>query len=135
MNTVLQLDDSFDKAFHVALILTGGVARAERAIANAIERSGLDLSAEALLVDTVRWAVRQREWRDELPLTIQPDLRALSLLSPDARNCFVVRILMGFDSETCSGVLDMPVDDVENALRRSLLELPSAVRFIRSGRR
>jgi DNA-directed RNA polymerase specialized sigma24 family protein len=128
---VLQLADMLDKAFPVALLLTGGVARAERAIESAIERSGPDSSTESLLVDTMRSAVHQNEWRDELPSTVPPELRALSLLSPDARNCFVVCILMGFDCEACSGNLGVPVEDVKNALHRSLLELPFAVQSVR----
>jgi hypothetical protein len=108
---VLQLADMLHKAFPVALLLTGGVARAEEAIESAIERSGPDSSTESLLVDTMRSAVHQNEWRDELPSTVPPELRALSLLSPAARNCFVVCILMGFDCEACSEILEIPLGD------------------------
>jgi hypothetical protein len=135
MSPVRQLGDMLDKAFSVALLLTGGVASAEKAIESAIERSGPDFSTEFLLVETVRSAVLQRKWRDELPPTVPPELRALSLLSPVVRNCFVLCILIGFDCGACSGILDVPVDDVENALHRSLLELPFAVQSVRRGRR
>jgi hypothetical protein len=120
-----------DKAFSVALLLTGGVASAEKAIENAIERSGSDFSAESLLVESVRSAVLQRKWRDELPSTVPVELRALSLLSPVVRNCFVLRILIGLDCGACSRILEVPVDDVKNALYRSLLELPFAVQVVR----
>jgi hypothetical protein len=85
-------------------------------------------------VETVRSAVLQRKWRDELPSTVPPELRALSLLSPVVHNCFVLCILIGFDCEACSGILEVPVDDVENALHRSVLELPFAVQSVRRGR-
>jgi len=134
MSPVRQLGDMLDKAFPVALLLTGGVAGAEKAIESAIEQAGPDFSAESLLVETARSAVLQRNWRDELPSTVPPELRALSLLSPVVRNCFVLRILIGFDCGACSGILGVPVDDVENALRRSLLELPFAVQSVRRGR-
>jgi DNA-directed RNA polymerase specialized sigma24 family protein len=134
MSAVLQLAEMLDKAFPVALLLTGGVASAERAVESAIEHSGPDSSTESFLVDTVRWAVRPGEWQDELPSTVPPELRALSLLSPAARNCFVVCILMGFDCEACSGILEVTLDDVKNAIHRSLLELPLAVQSVRRGR-
>ena len=135
MSPARQLGDMLDKAFPVALLLTGGVASAEQAIESAIERSGPDFSAESLLVETVYSAVLQRKWRYELPSTVPPELRALSLLSPVVRNCFVLCILIGFDCGACSGILEVSVDDVENALHRSLLELPFAVQSVRRGRR
>ena len=56
-------------------------------------------------------------------------------MSPLVLNRFVLRILIGFDCGACSWVLEVPVDDVENALHRSLLELPFAVQSVRRGRR
>jgi DNA-directed RNA polymerase specialized sigma24 family protein len=127
MSPVRQLGDMLDKAFPVALLLTGSVASAEKAIESAIERSEPDFSAESLVVETVRSAVLQRKWRGELQSTVPPELRALSLLSPMVRNCFILCILIGFDCGACSGILEVPVNDVENTLHRSLLELPYAV--------
>ena len=40
MSPVPHLGDMLDKAFSVALLLTGGVASAEKAIERAIERAG-----------------------------------------------------------------------------------------------
>jgi hypothetical protein len=113
MSLVRQLGDMLDKAFPIALLLTGGVASAEKAIESVIERSGPDCSAESFLAETVRSAVLQRKWRDELPPTVPPELRALSLLSPVARNCFVLCTLVGFDCGACSRILEVSVDDVE----------------------
>jgi len=135
MSLVRQFDDMLDKAFPIALLLTGGVASAEKAVESVIQRSGPDCSAESFLVETVRSAVLQGKWRDELPPTVPTELRALSLLSPVVRNCFVLCALVGFDSGACSRILEVCVDDVENALHRSFVELPFAVQTVRRGRR
>jgi DNA-directed RNA polymerase specialized sigma24 family protein len=135
MSLVRQFGGMLDKAFPVALLLTGGVASAEKAVESVIQRSGPDCSAESFLAETVRSAVLQGKWRDELPLTVPTELRALSLLSPMVRNCFVLCALVGFDCRACSRILEVSVDDVKNALHRSFVDLPFAVQTVRRGRR
>jgi DNA-directed RNA polymerase specialized sigma24 family protein len=134
MSARRQVGEALDEGFSAALLLTGSIGGAEQAVENAIDRLGPDLSAEALLAETARSALRQRKCQDDLPAILPLELQALSLLSPADRNCFILRVLMGFDREACSEILKLPQDDVEEALHRSLLDLPMAVESIRRRR-
>jgi hypothetical protein len=57
MSAWRQVGDALHEAFTAALLLTGIIGGAERAVENAIDGLGPDLSAGALLVETARSAV------------------------------------------------------------------------------
>jgi len=129
-----KIGEALHDAFLVALLLTGGTRGAERAVEEAINDLGPDLSADELLVKTALAAVNAHYAEDDFPATLPRELQSLSLLPPAHRNCFVLRMLMGFDRETCSEILGLSRVDVEEALHRSLLALPEAIESIQCGR-
>src|SRR5258708_3492044 len=100
-------------AFPAALLLTGSMHRAEQAVENAINASGPDFTAEALLAETVRSVMQLPKSQDETPLILPKELQALSLLPPKGRNCFVLRVLLGIGREACSEILELSGDEVD----------------------
>ncbi len=131
----MKTDETLREAFSAALVLTGAIEAAECAVTHAAASLGPDLTREALRIETARAAVQQRKnfpQPAELPSTIPLELRALSLLSPACRDCFVLRVLMGLDSQVCSGILALSRDGVEEALQQSLRDFPRAVESVRS---
>jgi hypothetical protein len=122
--------EALHEAFRAALLLTGSIGGAEQAVKNAINGLGPDLSAEALLLATARSSVHQCKCQEHVASFLPLELRALYLLSPADRNCFILRFLMGFDREACSEILDLSQEDIEDALHRSLIGLPLMARSI-----
>ena len=127
MTVETEINEGLQQSYRAALVLTGSVERAEHALTNAIAALGSDCSAEALLVETVRLAVEHNAFSPQAPPIFPVELQALFLLSPTRRYCFVLRVLMRFDLETCSSMLKLSRKDVGEALCQSLLELPRAV--------
>ena len=125
-----RIEEALHEAFLAALLLTVRTSEAERAVEEAINGLGPDLSADELLVKTALAAVHGLYAQDEFPATLPRELRSLSVLAPTDRKCFVLRILMGFDRETCCEILGLSRVGVEEALHRSLLALPEAIESI-----
>jgi hypothetical protein len=114
-------------AFLAALMLTGTIDAAEQAVSEAIATSGCGVAVGGLLVATARCAIQLRDEflpRAEIPPSLPPELQRLFLLSSVGRNCFVLRMLMGLTPEMSSGILNLHRDEVDEALRRALSDLP-----------
>ncbi len=127
----MKIDEAIDAAFHAALILTGSRTAAERAVIAAVDSADPNFTEEALLIETARSAIQQRRKsldRAELASTLPVELKALALLSPLSRDCFVLRVLIGLGSEVCSEILNLSRYGFEAALRESFLGLPGAIR-------
>jgi hypothetical protein len=124
-------DRIFKDSFRAAVVLTGSMVRAERAVTNAIDALEPGCSGDALLVETVRSAVQlgtlPGEWLGESSVSRPPELQAMSLLAPTSRYCFVICVLLGLDRNTCAEILRLSTSEVEEALCQSFLDLPVAL--------
>lgn len=114
------------ESFRAALVLTGSVEIAERAVTNAIATLAPEWSAKALLVETARSAFEHDTFSGELSPILPLELQALFLLFPTTRYCFVLLALMGLGIEICSEILRLSKDEVKQAFHEALLDLPRA---------
>ena len=114
-------------AFLAALVLTGTIEAAEQSVSGAIARLGYGIAADELLVATAKCAIQIGDgclrWA-EIASSLPPELQRLFMLSSVGRKCFVLRILMGLTLEVTSEILNLPKDEVDEALCRALSELP-----------
>jgi hypothetical protein len=114
-------------AFLAALMLTGTIEAAEQSVSGAIARLGCGVGVDELLVATAKCAIEIPDGclsGPEIPSGLPAELRRLFLLSSVGRKCFVLRILMGLTLEATSGILNLPKDEVDEALCRALSDLP-----------
>jgi hypothetical protein len=110
-----------------ALLLTGSIEAAERAVSNAIATLECGITVDELLIATARCAIQLRNERlpqAEIPSSLPPELQRLFLLSSVDRTCFVLRILMGLTLEVSSGILNVSRDEVDEAVCHALSDLP-----------
>ncbi len=114
--------------FLAALMLTGTIEGAERAVSDAIATSGCGGGVAELLVATAKCAVTQLQdecsRQAEIPSSMPPELQRLFLLPWAGRICFVLRMLLGFTAETSSEILNLGKDEVDEALCLALSNLP-----------
>jgi DNA-directed RNA polymerase specialized sigma24 family protein len=82
---------------------------------------------DEMLVATAKCAIQIGDgclrWT-EIASSLPPELQRLFMLSSVGRKCFVLRILMGLTLEVTSEILNLPKDEVDEALCRALSELP-----------
>src|SRR5713226_7442317 len=121
MTLKMEIGEALDESFRAALVLTGSIERAECALTDVINALGSDLSRNALLVETARSVIQHTAFSESSSI-LPMELQALSLLSSTRRYCFVLRVLMGLDLETCSDILRLSREEVEEALYQSLLD-------------
>lgn len=119
--------EALDESFRAALILTGSVEVAERSVTDALVALGSNLSEQDLLVETARLAFQRSAFADESSSILPLELQALARLLPAPRYSFVLRVLVGLDLETCGQILRLSRDEVEEALLKSLLDLPQVL--------
>ena len=135
-----EFSKALDGAFRAALMLTGNMQAAEHAVFNGIAATDC-YSAEddALLLETVKAAIQRRpnslHQSQEAPAHLPLELRRLFLLTPISRDCFVLRILLGFAVGTCSRILHRGVDEIEDVLCAALQALPRLEARGRAGAR
>ena len=131
MNFELQIEEGLYESFRAALVLTGSTEAAERAITIAIDSLGSEFSAPELLVRTAQSALMNGT-SSGTPCSVLPlELQALSLFHPTRRHAFILRVLLGLDLETCSEILRLFSQEVEEAVHELLPELPWALEFAR----
>ena len=115
-------------AFLAALMLTGTIEGAEQAVSDAIATSECGGGVAELLVATAKCAMTQGQEeclrQAEKPSSLPPELQRLFLLPRASRNCFVLRILLGFTAEMSSEILSLGRDEFDEALCFALSELP-----------
>jgi len=115
------------ETFLAALMLTGTIEAAERAVSDAIARSRCGVAVEELLVATAKCAVQLRDGFCPgvgIPSILPPELRRLFSLSSVDRKCFVLRMLMGLTPEVISEILNLHRNEVDQALCRAVRDLP-----------
>jgi hypothetical protein len=120
---------ALDKAYWTALLLSGSTEVAETAVLNGIAAIEFDyFSGDGLVLETAKSAIRRRSYfKDQLDpaFSLLPiELRRVLLLAPSRRYCFVLRALLRVPPEVCSRILDLSVQQVDDALRRGMQELP-----------
>jgi len=131
MNFELQIEEGLYESFRAALVLTGSIEAAERAITIAINSLGSEFSARELLVRTAQSALLDSTFSAK-PCSVLPlELQALSLFSPTRRHAFILRVLLDLDLETCSEILRLFSEEVDEAVNKLLPELPWALEFAR----
>ena len=116
---------TLDVAFGTALLLTGEMRTAEAAVINGIGCCE-DLSTRGLLIETVRFAVRQGTMMANAPCEVghfPNELESLFRLQPLSRHCFVLQILVGLSPVVCAQLLDISTPDFEGALYAAFIEL------------
>jgi hypothetical protein len=120
--------ETLHNAFWTALLLTGAIESAEAAVLDGIAALDLDhVSGDGLLLATAKSAIRRRtEFPEQSEvLSILPrELQRLFLIAPNYRVCFVLRVLIGFTPELCSGLLCLSIREVEEELFTALREMP-----------
>jgi hypothetical protein len=135
----LALSQAIDKAFVTAFLLSGNAERAEDAVSESIARMTIeDSSDEELLQGAVKAAVRPqaqpcsapREWQPAY-LRLPLELRRVLCLARYARQCFVLRVLVGLPSEACAVLLNSNADQVDRGACAAMVQLASnrATRF------
>jgi hypothetical protein len=125
--TEKELTEVLDRAFLVALLITGNMDGAEDAVLDGIAALGGSISSDAFRLATLKSAVERGEQRSgeiedifpRLPL----ELRRILLLNPLTRACFVLRILLGMPSETCSEVLRIPIQKIGHLVSDAMQQL------------
>jgi hypothetical protein len=113
------------KAFWAALLLTGDAARAEEAVYAAIDfLDADDLSSDALLLFVSTLALRLDG--DESVLALLPkDLRNVMRLPRMKRQCFVLRILLGFSEGRCARLMHVQEWRISEEVCLAVTELAS----------
>jgi DNA-directed RNA polymerase specialized sigma24 family protein len=92
-------------AFWVAMLLTGDAARAEEVVRDAIEfLDSDDLSTDALLIFVGTLAL-QLGGEESDQLELPEELRNLIRLPRMLRQCFVLRILLGWPEGRCARLM------------------------------
>src|SRR5260370_10374414 len=111
----MKIGEALDEAFRAALVLTGSIEAAERAVADGITTLGFDLAGDTLVVETARFAIQRRaEFSDEPEaLSILPlELQGLFLISTICCDCFGFRVLIGLTAEVSAGILHLSKDEI-----------------------
>jgi len=127
MTAQSEVSKALDEAFRAASLLTGSTEAAENAVLDGIAALEFGyIIDDVLLVETVKSAIHRRvafsgqSAQTHLPL----ELRRLFLLAPISRDCFILRVLLGITAGTCSNILHLGVEEIEEALCAALQELP-----------
>ena len=129
MTTERESSKALEEAFRAARLLTGSAAAAEFAVLDGIAALECgDIADNVLLVETAKAAI---QWRADFPTQSEPalvqhprELQRLFLLAPISRDCFILRVLLGIKVETCSRILRLGIDELNDVLCAALQELP-----------
>ncbi len=121
---------SLNRAFLAGLLLTASTEFAEFAVSDAIAALKWNqICGDSLLLQTAKSAIQLLadlpDQREQACSVIHPlELRRVLFLGPSLRRCFVLRVLLGLPPKTCSEILYLPIQAVEEALFAALQELP-----------
>ena len=129
MTAQSEIPKVLDEVFRAAFLLTGSTDVAENAVLDGIAALEFgNIVDDVLLIETVKSAIRRRAacpGQSERALSHLPlELKRLFLLAPICRGSFVVRVLHGIPSATCSEVLHLTPHEFEDVLFAALQQLP-----------
>jgi hypothetical protein len=120
---------TIDEAFRAAYLLAGSSERAEKAVLDGIAALDFNGTGErTLIVETVKAAIRQRTEvpcpSDRASSGLPWELERLALLAPVSRDCFILRLLCRMTPGLCCAILNLTVQEFEDALCAAYQELP-----------
>jgi hypothetical protein len=125
--TEKELTDVLDRVFLVALLITGNMDGAEDAVVDGIAALDGIMSSDGFLQATLKSAIERVERSsgelEGISPTLPLELRRILLLNPESRACFVLRILLGMPSETCSEVLRIPIQQIGHSVSNAMQQL------------
>jgi DNA-directed RNA polymerase specialized sigma24 family protein len=112
---------SLSTSYRTILLLAGSVARAERAMLEAIQAMDPDeMSSEGLLrsaitaaVTAAREAPARAQDPDPASSALPLELKRVQRLPADLRHCFVLRILAAFSRADCARLLNLSIPKVD----------------------
>ena len=111
---------AINQAFRAALLLIGTNTGAESAVLEGIQSmSGASSPKETLLRETVRCALRYNAIPDRQSddlAQLPAELQCVGLLPKTARQCFILRIFLGYDRESCSQLLHVSLEEIDRLL-------------------
>jgi hypothetical protein len=131
MTSDVEIAQWINESFLVVLVLTGSVEIAEQAVTKALGNVGVDDLRNALIFESVRWALQRTKGIGRLCPTLPRELKVLSFLAPIPLYCFVIRFLAGLEARTCSEILKLSRREVDEALYQALLKMPRALESFR----
>jgi hypothetical protein len=117
-------DETLEKAYITALLLTGNAEEAEAAVFEGIQATEHgDASPDALLHETMaasitgnsRPSIEEGDAASRLPA----ELRRVLRLPRDLRRCFVLRVLAGLPNEICARMLRIEIHRVDELVSAS----------------
>jgi hypothetical protein len=125
--TEKELTEVLDRVFLVALLITGNMDRAEDAVLDGIAALDGTMSSDGFRLATLKSAIERGEQRsgeiEDIFPSLPLELRRILLLNPDIRACFVLRVLLGMPSETCSEVLQIPTQKIGHSVSDAMQQL------------
>jgi hypothetical protein len=134
-----EISKALDGAFRAAFMLTGSTQTAELAVLDGIAATEFDgAMGDVFLLETVKAAIQRRpdsaHQSQQPPSCLPLELRRLFLLAPISRDCFVLRVLLGITPQTCSGILNLTIEEEHHAFCAALEALPFPEQATRVGR-
>jgi hypothetical protein len=125
--TEKELTEVLDRVFLVAVLITGNMNGAEDAVLDGIAALDGMISGDGFRLATLKAAIERREQRcgegEDIFPSLPLELRHILLLNPDIRACFVLRVLLGMPSETCSEVLRIPIQKIDHSVSDAMQQL------------
>jgi len=123
-----EMSEMIAEAFRTALLLTASETLAESAVLDAI--GALDwggISNHRLQQETIKSAIRlSAAGPDEIDraFSLLPvELARVLFLERHLRHCFVLRVLLCLDRETCSRISQLPIRQIDEAVSHALQRL------------
>src|SRR5690349_13163896 len=106
-------------------MLTCSFDAAERAVTEAIGRSGPDINTAELVVASAKSAIDLCDYADRADSCVRlpPELGRLFLLPPVRRKCFVLRMLLRLSAEASAGIMGLRKIEFEEELWQALQDL------------
>jgi len=131
-----------DALFRIALLITGSVELAERAliesmdVLSAIAPSGRISNCSVMVLTVARSSIavlrrskRMSDSMEESTLTLlHQDLRPILKLSPDLRCCFVLRTLLRYSHEQVGLLMNIQSEDAEMLAQTAVLQFAKLAR-------
>jgi DNA-directed RNA polymerase specialized sigma24 family protein len=131
--TQRRIKQTIGRAFLAAHLLTANTGQAERSVVEAMESWDPDDNSDEVLFQQVLRSVLQANVEGVPSSSNDPDspdsllpieLKAVLLLPPQLRHCFVLRMLVGLSRQTCARLLHLHSREVDRYTREALQRLP-----------
>jgi hypothetical protein len=108
----------------VALLLTGDAVKAEEVVQRAIDfLDAEEIYTDALLILVSTLALQADDIGDFIPAGMPEELRSLLGLTRMKRQCFVLRVLLGFSEERCARLLHVGAERIADEVGGAVCEL------------